>query len=171
MRPVEHKLKYQIEKLLKIATTGKLGENDPLQFKANPENLISKVFRTLNGSYSVQFVKLLCIIKVADTDDSSEEDSKKKKNNKSKVYVPPKLAATPYGKVETVDFTNPFCRLKVIFFLPQTAMKRASSVFLSWKKKPNVNESAQVCFKDYKKNLWKRRRKLLNRAPMEVDSK
>ena len=43
MRPVEHKLKYQIEKLLKFATTGKFAENDPLQFKANPTNLISKV--------------------------------------------------------------------------------------------------------------------------------
>lgn len=43
MRPVEHKLKYQIEKLLKLATTGKLADNDPLQFKANPDNLISKV--------------------------------------------------------------------------------------------------------------------------------
>lgn len=43
MRPIEHKLKYQIEKLLKLATEGKLGENDPLQFKANPNNLISKV--------------------------------------------------------------------------------------------------------------------------------
>ena len=43
MRPVEHKLKYQIEKLLKLSSSGKLGENDPLQFKANPDNLISKV--------------------------------------------------------------------------------------------------------------------------------
>ena len=43
MRPVEHKLRYQIDKLLKFATSGKLGENDPLQFKANPGNLVSKV--------------------------------------------------------------------------------------------------------------------------------
>lgn len=43
MRPVEHKLRYQIDKLLKIATTGKFETGDPLQFKANPDNLISKV--------------------------------------------------------------------------------------------------------------------------------
>ena len=43
MQPVEHKLKYQIEKLLKIATTGKFETTDPLQFKANPKNLLSKV--------------------------------------------------------------------------------------------------------------------------------
>lgn len=54
MRPVEHKLKYQIEKLLKFATTGKFAENDPLQFKANPANLISKVnfLITNNQEYS-----------------------------------------------------------------------------------------------------------------------
>ena len=44
MRPVEHKLRYQIEKLLKIASAGKFEDSDPLQFKANPNNLISKVF-------------------------------------------------------------------------------------------------------------------------------
>lgn len=43
MRPVEHKLKYQIEKLLKISVSGKFDENDPLQFKANPNNLVNKV--------------------------------------------------------------------------------------------------------------------------------
>ena len=43
MRPIEHKLKYQVEKLLKIVTAGKLGDADPLQFKANPGNLMGKV--------------------------------------------------------------------------------------------------------------------------------
>ena len=51
MRPVEHKLRYQIEKLLKIATAGKFEESDPLQFKANPNNLISKVISCLNILY------------------------------------------------------------------------------------------------------------------------
>jgi len=72
MRPVEHKLKYQIEKLLKLASEGKLGENDPLQFKANPNNLISKV-----------------------EEDSSDEDDDKK-DKKSGAYVPPKIASMHY---------------------------------------------------------------------------
>nr|CAG4650625.1 EOG090X0IJO [Sida crystallina] len=81
MRPVEHKLKYQIDKLLKIASTGKLGENDPLQFKANPHNLMTKV---------------------GDDDESSEDEGKSKKS-KSGVYVPPKLAAMPYEGDETSE--------------------------------------------------------------------
>lgn len=43
MRPVEHKLKYQIEKYLKLATAEKYDESDPLQFKANPNNLVVEV--------------------------------------------------------------------------------------------------------------------------------
>lgn len=68
MRPIDHKLKYQIDKLVRTAVTGSLGktcflfpgglvcqqlckvrfvlvaaENDPLQLRPNPGNLISKV--------------------------------------------------------------------------------------------------------------------------------
>lgn len=62
MRPIDHKLKYQIDKLVRTAVTGALGktcfcrlvfcaltpllvaaEDDPLQLRPNPENLISKV--------------------------------------------------------------------------------------------------------------------------------
>nr|SVE90887.1 EOG090X0IJO [Daphnia sinensis] len=78
MRPVEHKLRYQIEKLLKIATTGKFESNDPLQFKANPDNLISKV----------------------GNDNSSEDEEKEKKSG---VYVPPKLVPMKYDGDETAD--------------------------------------------------------------------
>ncbi|KAK2155469.1 hypothetical protein LSH36_239g01067 [Paralvinella palmiformis] len=43
MRPIDQKLKYQIDKLLKTAATGAVGENDPLRFKPNPDNLQSKL--------------------------------------------------------------------------------------------------------------------------------
>nr|CAG4651473.1 EOG090X0IJO [Simocephalus serrulatus]SVE94612.1 EOG090X0IJO [Simocephalus serrulatus] len=80
MRPVEHKLRYQIEKLLKIATAGKFEENDPLQFKANPNNLISKV---------------------GDEDSSDEEEENARK--KTGVYVPPRLVPMKYDGDETAD--------------------------------------------------------------------
>lgn len=81
MRPLDHKLKYQIDKLVRTAVTGSLrethslvrillvskivaafppfvnncllisAENDPLQLRPNPENLMSKVrpgFHTLS---------------------------------------------------------------------------------------------------------------------------
>nr|CAG4649829.1 EOG090X0IJO [Scapholeberis mucronata]SVE93992.1 EOG090X0IJO [Scapholeberis mucronata] len=69
MRPVEHKLKYQIEKLLKISVSGKFDENDPLQFKANPNNLMG------------------------DEEDSDEDSADGKKTG---VYVPPKLIPMKY---------------------------------------------------------------------------
>lgn len=40
IRPMEYKLQYQIEKLLKATTEGR-GNLDPLQFKANPDELVS----------------------------------------------------------------------------------------------------------------------------------
>lgn len=84
MRPVEHKLRYQIDKLLKFAVSGKLGENDPLQFKANPQNLVSKV-----GDDD-------------EDDDSSEEEVKDKRDKKTNgAYVPPKLVAMQYDGDET----------------------------------------------------------------------
>ena len=99
MRPVEHKLKYQIEKLLKLAAGGKLGENDPLQFKANPNNLMSKV------KIKLQIIHLInqldyCnkfIFQVRGEDSSDDDDAENKKDKKSGVYVPPKIASMHYG--------------------------------------------------------------------------
>merc|ERR1719219_1822706 len=42
MRPIEHKLKYQIDKLVKAAVEGQADPNDPLRFKPNPGHLTSK---------------------------------------------------------------------------------------------------------------------------------
>lgn len=44
IRPIDQKLRYQIDKLIKAANTGQaIGRNDPLQFKPNPDALVSKV--------------------------------------------------------------------------------------------------------------------------------
>nr|CAG4637492.1 EOG090X0IJO [Ceriodaphnia reticulata]SVE73302.1 EOG090X0IJO [Ceriodaphnia reticulata] len=80
MRPVEHKLRYQIEKLLKIATAGKFEDSDPLQFKANPNNLISKM-----------------------GNDSSSDEEDDQKEKKTGVYVPPRLVPMKYDGDETAD--------------------------------------------------------------------
>ncbi|EDV25433.1 uncharacterized protein TRIADDRAFT_55517 [Trichoplax adhaerens] len=67
IRPIDQKLRYQIDKLIKAANTGHaIGRNDPLQFKPNPDALVSKL----------------------DVDDDEKESSG--------VYVPPKVAATPF---------------------------------------------------------------------------
>ena len=42
VRPIEHKLKYQIDKCVNIAETGQISKDDPARFKANPDSLASK---------------------------------------------------------------------------------------------------------------------------------
>ncbi|CAB3992367.1 Neuroguidin [Paramuricea clavata] len=72
IRPIDQKLKYQIDKLIKIATTGLVGqENDPLRFKPRPDNLVSKL---------------------EEAEDGGDEEKK------PGIYVPPKVAAMPYDE-------------------------------------------------------------------------
>ncbi|KAM7080980.1 neuroguidin isoform 3-T5 [Ciconia maguari] len=42
VRPVEHRLKYQLEKLLRAAMTGGRGDNDPLCFRPDPTNMVTQ---------------------------------------------------------------------------------------------------------------------------------
>lgn len=74
IKPIDHKLKYQIDKLVKTAVSGTTA-NDPTSFKANPENLIGN------------------------EDHSSSEESEEERNKeeqKGGLYVPPKLSAVHY---------------------------------------------------------------------------
>ncbi|XP_046398749.1 neuroguidin isoform X2 [Ischnura elegans] len=73
MRPMEHKLKYHIDKLVKTAVSGKIDPSDPLQYKPHPEN-----FMDLSSE---------------DEEDSDDEDGKKDdgKDSKKGVYVPPRI--------------------------------------------------------------------------------
>lgn len=43
LRPLESKLKYQIEKSVKVADAGALNPSDPIHFKPNPSQLASKL--------------------------------------------------------------------------------------------------------------------------------
>uniref|UniRef100_A0A3Q0SWR0 Neuroguidin, EIF4E binding protein n=1 Tax=Amphilophus citrinellus TaxID=61819 RepID=A0A3Q0SWR0_AMPCI len=80
MRPLDHKLKYQIDKLVRTAVTGSLAENDPLQLRPNPENLISK----LSESES------------EDEMENKAASEKKAAHSSGKKYVPPKIAPVHY---------------------------------------------------------------------------
>ena len=87
IRPIDHKLRYQIDKLVKAAVTGSTDDNDPSKFRANPDNFVSKLQESEDDS---------------DSDNDSEEGSgEKKEKKKAGVYVPPKLAAVHYDGDET----------------------------------------------------------------------
>ncbi|KAJ8413248.1 hypothetical protein AAFF_G00092440 [Aldrovandia affinis] len=82
MRPMDQKLRYQIDKLVRTALTGSLAENDPLQFHPNPENLVSKL---------------------SESEDSEDEEGntakgsgKKESSGVSRKYVPPRIAPMHY---------------------------------------------------------------------------
>ena len=82
IRPIDQKLKYQVDKLIKMVTTGIVSNGEgqasgshPLSFRPNPDNLVSKTD-----------------IGDQEDDEESEEDS----TSKPPVYVPPKVSAVPY---------------------------------------------------------------------------
>ncbi|XP_012708840.2 neuroguidin isoform X2 [Fundulus heteroclitus] len=80
MRPLDHKLKYQIDKLVRTAVTGSLTENDPLQLRPNPENLISKLSESEDSG-----------------DEANEAASDKRAAHSSgRKYIPPKIAPVHY---------------------------------------------------------------------------
>ncbi|XP_022108787.1 neuroguidin-like isoform X2 [Acanthaster planci] len=81
MRPIDQKLQYQVDKLVKTALTGAIAENDPLRYRPNPANLRSKLEEEENQ------------------DESSEEEEEEAKPKK---YVPPKVVAMHYDGDETV---------------------------------------------------------------------
>jgi len=86
IHPIDTKLKYQIDKVVKNAITGVSSENNPNLYRAHPENLVSKL-----GEEGEE-----------DSEGSADEDSKDKdKTPKVGVYVPPKVAAMHYADNET----------------------------------------------------------------------
>lgn len=81
VRPIDHKLKYQIDKLVKSAVGGTSG--DATSFKANPDNLMAQLDDQSDSEEGGED---------SDEDDTQEKSSK----SKSGVYVPPKMSAVHY---------------------------------------------------------------------------
>lgn len=79
IRPIDSKLKYQIDKLVKTAVVGVTSEDDPQMYHANPDNLVSK-------------------INVSEEESSDASEGEKEKTSKSNIYVPPKLAAVHFDE-------------------------------------------------------------------------
>uniref|UniRef100_A0A023FIV3 Putative neuroguidin n=2 Tax=Amblyomma TaxID=6942 RepID=A0A023FIV3_AMBCJ len=81
IRPIDQKLKYQIDKIVKTAATGTVDADDPLRFRANPAALEAE-----SGDESTGTID----------DEKGEQDRKA-----TKVYRPPKLAPVHYDGDET----------------------------------------------------------------------
>ncbi|XP_067389244.1 neuroguidin [Emydura macquarii macquarii] len=81
MRPIEQKLRYQLDKLVKAAVTGAGGEDNPLRFKPDPGNMMSKLSD--------------------EEEEGAEGDTARKKpaaRGGSRKYVPPRLVPVHYDE-------------------------------------------------------------------------
>ncbi|XP_051969299.1 neuroguidin-like [Xyrauchen texanus] len=90
MRPLDQKLKYQIDKLVQTAVTGNITENDPLHFRPNPQNMASKLSES----------------EESDKDDDGEKTkaSEMKEPSSGRKYVPPRIAPMHYdGDMTAAD--------------------------------------------------------------------
>lgn len=99
IRPIDYKLRYQIDKLVKTAVAGSTNTSDPTSFKPNPNNLISQIPEGEHSNSDESDDN--------DEDEVNEEKTKKSKDSsssKSNVYVPPKLQSVHYdGDESKVD--------------------------------------------------------------------
>ncbi|XP_022646319.1 neuroguidin-like [Varroa destructor] len=106
MRPIDQKLKYQLQKMQKIAATGKVDKNDPLRFRANPDAF--EFDNNINSGNDQEAAK-----DEKKTNDATKNGTSRSKSgspgaasvNRAKpstgVYVPPKLTPLQYLEDET----------------------------------------------------------------------
>ncbi|XP_030381129.1 neuroguidin [Scaptodrosophila lebanonensis] len=104
IRPIDYKLRYQIDKLVKTATTGVSSSTDPILYKPNPDEMLSGAATGEDGD------ELEHSQSDSDEDDDDEEDEdeddeaagaiKKPKKaataGKTGVYVPPRIKPVFY---------------------------------------------------------------------------
>lgn len=114
IRPIDYKLRYQIDKLVKTAVTGTSSALDPNSFKVTGVfDLISLLFFNLHQFFQANPSNLTSQL-LSDDDSSSDSDEdnetskmskasrkKFKDSSKSNVYVPPKLSAVHYDADDT----------------------------------------------------------------------
>lgn len=88
MRPLDAKLKYQLDRLLQLAAAAPVeadeanGHTDPLSFRPNPDALVGK---TGGGGY---------------LEEEEEGEEEGRNGSKGGVYRPPRVAAVPYEEGE-----------------------------------------------------------------------
>uniref|UniRef100_A0A8C8RXQ1 Neuroguidin n=1 Tax=Pelusios castaneus TaxID=367368 RepID=A0A8C8RXQ1_9SAUR len=86
MRPIEQKLRYQLDKLVKAAMTGAVGDDNPLRFKPDPGNMMSKL---------------------SNSEEEEEDGAEGKAAGKKPLvkaggrkYIPPRLVPVHYDETE-----------------------------------------------------------------------
>ncbi|XP_062142722.1 LOW QUALITY PROTEIN: neuroguidin [Drosophila sulfurigaster albostrigata] len=97
IRPIDYKLRYQIDKLVKTATTGVSSSTDPILYKPNPEDMLSAAGADNEEDDDAEAGS----DSDADEDEDDEAGAAKKPRKaatagKSGVYVPPRIKPVYY---------------------------------------------------------------------------
>jgi len=90
LRPIEKKLKYQIDKAVKVAESGQLSADDPLNFRPNL-GALKQSGENLNEDSD------------SENDEADDETVPNNANNKSGKYVPPKNVPAFIDDQETLE--------------------------------------------------------------------
>lgn len=118
MRPIEHKLRYQVDKLVKAAVTGAVGDDNPLRFKPDPGNMMSKLSDEEEE---------------ADGTEGKAAGKKPLGKGGDRKYVPPRLVPVHY------DETAAEREKKAL----ERAKKRALSSSVIWELKDQFSEAPE----------------------------
>ncbi|KAH8269331.1 hypothetical protein KR018_004617, partial [Drosophila ironensis] len=105
IRPIDHKLRYQIDKLVKTATTGVSSHTDPILYKPNPEGMM--ISAGGDGEDAAAGSNSSGDDDEDDEDEDEEEEAGRAKKprkadtaGKSGVYVPPRIRPVFYDGEE-----------------------------------------------------------------------
>jgi U3 small nucleolar ribonucleoprotein protein LCP5 len=171
IRPIDHKLRYQIDKLVKTAVTGASGvdSTDPASFKANPDNMISQL--GMAGSDSDE-----------DDDDSDEEVAAKTATGRKKgddkgdasgsgLYVPPKLTAVHYEEDSKADKARKQLERARKRALNSSLIQDLKEEYLETPLEINDGSKAQHMYTKAQKEKEKYEEAYLTRLPMTKEEK
>lgn len=164
IRPIDHKLRYQIDKLVKTAVTGSSSTSDPLTFKANPGNLMA----SMAGSSS------------NDTSDDDEIDNSYKKKKKSKeldpeadtgLYVPPKLTAMHYDDDTSKEKKEKLLQKQKLRAINSTLVDEWKEEFLDTPVEVSAGSRAQQMISRAQKEKEEYEEKYFTRIPLSKSDK
>ncbi|EDW28280.1 GL19032 [Drosophila persimilis] len=103
IRPIDHKLRYQIDKLVKTATTGVSSSTDPILYKPNPDEMMSSAAGADNDDEDEDDDAQAGSDSDEDEDEEDEAGAGAAKKprkaataGKSGVYVPPRIKPVYY---------------------------------------------------------------------------
>lgn len=148
IRPIDHKLKYQIDKLVKTAANT-TNANDPTSFKANPEEMNEDVD--------------------SDDNDSDATPATKSTEVKSNIYVPPKLSSVIYP--DDKSLTNKKDKLKHKASLSAAIMQDLREEYLDTPLEIAQTNRAQQLLSKQQKERQEYEEEYFTRLPVERKDK